>query len=224
MSDTITVCSIAPESYLIRRAYLNQILIPAKPDGAEYSATVITNCMDHKVFWQTLEEKEIVDFEVRASDIVRDIMQSEQLEDKGVFALPAGRTTPTEKELATARKKRQDQLIRWALEGDRTYSKFGERGIQHIPDYCKRAVEELGEKRGWVFSASKGKTQCKGCGKSVDLLNDGTEPAICSSCGAPINKALAVELGLWAPPEPQIKRRTRGPNKPKAQTQVQTAP
>lgn len=178
--------SVSPDEYVITRpSYRYTVRIPACK-GVPYTEFLVTDQEDCKVIYQGLKTEEIerVPFPVPADVIVRDIFQSEQLESLGVFALPEGRTIPTEAELNTSKAKRRERLLSWALEGDRLHSQFGERGIQHIPDFCKRAVVELGESRAWVFSPSSGKTECPVCGEMLRNLSSGRPPAICKSCNS----------------------------------------
>lgn len=216
MNEAITICSISPDDYLIRRAYLNQIYIPARPATASFSSIRIEGAKDAKVFWQSLSEKEVVPFYVPAQDIVNDIFQSEQLEAKGVFALPKGRTEPTEKELATARKKRRDQLVAWATDGDRLYSQFGDRGIQHIPDVSKRAVLELGQSRKWVFAPDVETKECDVCGDTLKPLANGNFPILCKGCGAILDQMAYDKKNFAA--EPETKRKPGRPKKEVTET------
>jgi len=179
----ITLVNISPEAYPVSRSYFHRIVIPAAPAGG-YSTFPIEDSKDAKVFWQSLSEKEVVPVTITAKEIVADLLVSgEGLEPFGVFALPEGRTTPTEAELDAARARRRQTLISRVEDGDRAFSQFGVRGIQHIPDMCKRAVRELGEMRDWVFNPIEGaKTECPVCGALLRNLSNGQPPAICREC------------------------------------------
>jgi hypothetical protein len=207
--NKIQICSVAPEEFRVARPTYNCfVTIPAaKPDS--YSFTWVTDHEDTKRFYQDLKTIEYVPFPISAQEIVNDLFKSEQLEEKGCFVAKGDK--PTADELSDARGKRTEYLLRCAMEGDKLYSQFGDRGIQFVPDYFKRAVSELGETRPWVFRRAANKTQCGGCGTMVPTLADGTLPAVCMNCKAPINKQLAIELGLWTPPAQPIKRRGRKP-------------
>ena len=196
--NKVMICSVSPEKFSVARMTYNCFvdIDAAKPGG--YSFTWITDHEDTKRFYEDLTHVSYVPFPIAAQEIVGDIFKTEQMEEKGFF-VPKGEK-PTAEELSEARSKRTEYLIRCANEGDKLYSQFGDRGIQFIQDSFKRAVKELGETRPWVFTRAVSKVQCPGCGTQVPTLQDGTLPAICANCKAPINKELAIELGLWTPP------------------------
>lgn len=209
----IMLISISPDKYVIRRtSYGYTVVIPACPKGQPYTEFVVTDQKDTKVLYHGLQAHEIerFPFDIVAEDIVKDVMYNEQLESKGVFALPDGRTIPTQAELAQARDKRAAQLTAWMDEGQRIYSKMGMPGIQHIPDYCKAAVVELGEEDSveWVFARSTGKTECNVCGFMMKNLSNGKPPAICREC----KSILDPERYEKHNPEAEVKR---GPGRPR---------
>jgi hypothetical protein len=204
----ITLCSVSPDSYRIVRYYMDgPIIIPPAPDSVGYSTCTISDHKDYKVVWTSLTENETMEFPVPAKVIVADIIGAEQLDSKGVFALPEGRTVPTDKELATARRKRREQLVAWATDGDRLYSQFGTRGIQHIPDVSKRAVLELKQKRDWVFSPDVVTKECEVCGDTLKPLANGKYPILCKGCGAVIDEdAYAQKKFATAEPKKKMGR------------------
>jgi hypothetical protein len=195
------ICSVSPEGFppIERFTYNCTVRIPPA-NGSGYSSVWIDDHYDTERYYQDLDPKHTryVPVEIKAEQIIRDIFTTEGLEERGVF-VPKDQT-PTEEEISLAKSKRREWLLRCAEEGDKLYSQFGDRGIQHIPDFCKRAVRELHIKRGWALMASAAEAQCPGCGTDVQSLPNGSLPAICANCKAPINKELAIELGLWTPP------------------------
>ena len=179
----IQVCSISPEPYSVRRnSYNFEFKIAPCTSGKEYTSATVEDQEDMKVIYHGLQEQDIekIPFSVPSEVIVRDIFQSEDYEKKGLF-VPRG-PSPTDEELSTARARRTAWLVSAAEQGDRLFSQFGNSGIQHIPDFCKRAVRELRETRDWVFAPHAGKTECPVCGAQLNNLSSGKAPAICREC------------------------------------------
>jgi len=143
----------------------------------------------------------MIEIPIPKEEIIADIFLNEQLERKGCFV--ASSAEPTEQELAAARARRRKYLTELVQEGDKQYGRVGDKGLETIPDMCKRAVIELGEKRPWTFQPlnQSERTECEGCGESVSRLKNGRYPAICKVCKGPIDRELAIELGLWTPPK-----------------------
>ena len=190
--SALQIVSVAPETFRARRPSYNGVFeLPAAKPG-QYSIIKVADHTDHKKFYHDLTNVDVIDVTITAKEIVADLFQSEQMEEKGCF-IPKGEH-PTEEELDTARSRRTDYLLKCANIGERLYSQFGTRGIEQIPDFAKRAVLELGEDREWVFSNKKPKFECPGCGEKIPTLSTGELPAICRGCGAILNAKKAAEL------------------------------
>lgn len=207
--NRITIASISPVSHTINRGYGTFHLRGCKP-GEPYTTLEITDQTDHKRIVTEDLKAELIPVSIPAQVVADDFLRTERVcfepgnegEHEGIFqcALESG---PLNDELANARAARRAYLVKCVQHGDGIFGRVGARGIEQIPDFCKRAVLELQEKRPeWVYQASAPKIQCEGCGEMVGLLNDGTPPALCGKCGAFLDKEKAIRLGLLPAPEP----------------------
>lgn len=210
MASKALIVSVAPEIFAIKRGYSpapferpngeNTAYIDGAPNDG-FTAVWLGDKKDFKRIVNSLTDIELIEVAVTKEEIIKDIFLNEQLEKKGCFV--AAGQEPTAQELSDARARRRKYLTELVEEGDRQYGRVGDKGLETIPDMCKRAVIELGETRKWVFQPvnQSEKTECEGCGASVSRLKNGRYPAICSSCKSPIDRELAIELGLWTPPK-----------------------
>lgn len=208
MVEYLVLASVAPKLGVngnglnIERTY-GSIFVPAKPPDEPFASVVIEDAIDWKVVRaDSWTEPDHTPVTISCRDIVRDIMQNEELEKQGVIVCAGN--APTKEELAKARVARQDWLVQCVQEGDDAFAKQ-KLGVNiPIPDYARRAVVELGETREWAYTPGTEKVQCAGCGKRVAKLDDGRDPAMCMHCGAPINRALYDQL--YGPPK-EVKRK-----------------
>lgn len=207
--DHVTIFSVSPTPHAITRSY-GSYLLRGVEQGEEYVALRIENATDYERVPQEDDplHPRMVPVVVRAETIAADILQNErhfitpekqETANEGIFLCAGEKPTPNEIELA--RRARVNYLVECVRAGDQIFSRHGVAGVAQIPDFCKRAVEELGERREWVFVPAAAKSQCAGCGAWVEHLRDGSLPAICAKCGAPLDKEKAIALGLWSPPK-----------------------
>jgi hypothetical protein len=210
MASKALIVSVSPEPFHINRGYsrapferldgVHTDLIDSAPNDG-YTAVWLDDKTDYKRVVHDLKDIEMIPVIIPTSDIIKDIFMNEQMEKKGCFV--AASDAPSEQELSAARARRRKYLTELVEEGDRMYGRVGDKGLETIPDMCKRACIELGETRKWVFQPvnQNERTECEGCGESVSRLKNGRFPAICKVCKSPIDRDLAIELGLWTPPK-----------------------
>lgn len=193
----VLMCSVSPEEYRASRTYKNDFLIPACIPGSLFSSLWIEDAVDIKMVYSGLQksDREAIPVDIPAEMIAKDLMDSlgiKGLECEGVWLCKE--TQPTDAQVGTALHKREQELLKRVNDGDKLYARLGQRGLDQIPDYCKRAVVELGEIREWVLGKAKAKIQCEGCGTRVEPLHDGSSPAYCPNCHTVINETRAQEL------------------------------
>lgn len=220
--EHVTLACISPYMGLegigayMERTY-GTYFLRSKMKDEKYTTLVIEDAVDYeKITPDLITPPKYVPTPIDARDIAADFIQNANLESEGGF-ICAG-DAPTEDELGKAEMRRHAWLVKSVGFGDAVFGRLGNRGIEQIPDYCKRAVAELGEIRDWVFQPSVAKVECQGCGNNVKLLKDGSTPAICSGCGALLDKEKAIALGLYrletkqeVSEEETLKIRVKGP-------------
>jgi ribosomal protein L32 len=187
---SIRICSIAPESFKIKRSYnWNGIELPACPKDQPYSTVVIHDHTDMRIVavdhWAEHSEKTPVT--ITAKEIVADFFANENLAQKGAF-IPKG-DVPTEEELANAHEARRNYLLKCVHDGQAEYSKSGR--IDDIPGEWKRAAVELGLDFDWAKRMPPKMQECPACG---EMLKPGV--AICRGCGAILDREKARQFGL----------------------------
>jgi hypothetical protein len=197
MATDLVIYSIAPESFLFRRTWTPGVTLPAKPENSSYSSLRISDVTDVRLVFTEYDwtKAEKIPVPITAQQIVDDFFQAEKLEQHGCFVKPAGEL-PTDEDLEKAQATRREWLIRLIQEGDKEY--LATKRVDQIPDFCKRAVRELGEKREWAPSAPKRRVQCQACGQYADVLDSGLPPIMCI-CGYPLDRERAIAEGLWKP-------------------------
>lgn len=225
--NRITIASISPMSHQINRTYGTFPLRGIVPGtqffhataereqfsrecaiGQEFVVLEIADQTDHKRIVAEDLKIELIPVSIPAQVVADDFLRTERVcfepgnegEHEGIFQCAGD--TPGEGELIAARSARRAFLVKAVQHGDGIFGRVGARGIEQIPDFCKRAVEELGEQRDWVFQGAAPKVQCEGCGDRVRLLDNGTPPAACPKCGAIMDREKAVKLGLLPPTAP----------------------
>lgn len=199
----ILICSLHPEVIRAPRSYNSDLHIPAynPKSGDKFAHVWIKDEMDYKLVHHDLQHFDKIEMPVRAQEIVNDLMgMNENIAQFGIWVhVEGGPDTVTDDEIAIARATRRNYLATLVARGDMEYAST--KNIVNIPDFCKRAVQELGELRDWAFSEPPEKVQCEGCGAMVPLLRDGTRPAKCQ-CGAILDVEKAARLGLIPAPPP----------------------
>jgi hypothetical protein len=190
----ILICSIAPETFKIKRSYnWNGLTIPGCPKGTPFTSLLVRDHMDDKVnavdHWA--EHSIHTPFLVEANVIVKDFFANERLGPRGCF-IPKGEI-PTEEEIAQAHVTRRAYLLECVHNGQSEYSRTGR--IDDIPGEYKRAVLELGmEGIEWAKMAPPAMAECPAC---AEKIKPGV--AICKSCGAILDREKAEKFGLIEP-------------------------
>lgn len=214
----VVIASISPldgNPRTIQRSYGRFSLQPC-PKDQPFVLLVIEDQTDEKVLNHSMTEREFAPFNVPAELVAQDILRTEDLEREGAFLCEGEQ--PTAAELSKAHTRRTAWLTQCVREGDALYGRFGNRALDQIPDYCKRAVEELGEHKDWVFQLAAPKMQCPGCGDMVGLLRDGSKPAVCKGCGAILDAEKAKSLGMVKDVEAPEPVEVGAERKPRAKT------
>lgn len=214
MSEDILLCSIAPYDIKLERSYALELKLKAADKTSGYSSVWLTGKRDYKRIYHDLKNIELIPIDITPEEIFKDLMANENLARQGCF-IGTGRKTdpetklvqafPTSQEIAKGREARRTWLAKSVAEGDALFGKYGPRGIEQIPDYCKRAAVELDVSGGrpWLFTAPEAIQQCEGCGTKLATLKDGSSPAVCATCGAILDRAKALRLGIIKE-EPQV--------------------
>lgn len=218
--DAVQICSISPEEIkLPMRTYKpSGYTIPACPADKPFTSVVITDMMDEKKLYMEYDwtKAEVIPIPIPVKEILSDYFANEKLKQRGCFVIPAD-AIPSEDQIAEAWKNRREWLQMLVQEGDREFLRSHK--IDQIPDFCKRAVKELGVTREWAFLAPVPMTECPACGESVKY-----GVAICRACGAILDKEKAIAFGLLKEeevPEPQAvpARRGRPPKQREAESE-----
>lgn len=186
--DRVTIACISPYVGLNGMgAYMDRTygvyFLRSCAKGEPSTTLVIEDATDYKkIVIDLVTPPEYVPITIYAKEIAEDFCQYINIAGEHLFVCKGD--VPTKQELEQAQISRHAWLVKAIGFGDSVFGRLGNRGIEQIPDYCKRAVVELGETRDWVFQPSVAKTECEGCGNSVSLLKDGSKPAVCRGCGA----------------------------------------
>ena len=208
------MCSISPESYRFERSYKASYVVPACAQGEVFASLWIEDAEDMKMVYHGIAKRdhEAIPVHIPAMDIAKDLMQASTLEREGVWICESG--IPSEQEIQSARDKRTAYLITCVDAGDKLYAKYGQKGLDQIPDNYKRAVRELREERDWVLGVLRQKSECPGCGTMVAALRNGKPPAYCPQCKSVLNVEAARELkelqaSIKAAPKPAVQFKTK---------------
>jgi predicted RNA-binding Zn-ribbon protein involved in translation (DUF1610 family) len=182
---------------MFNRTYRHGFVIPACPKDEIFSSIWIEDGIDIKKDYSAgISKSEVVNntFVVPAIDVARDYMQSQDLEREGLWICESGQ--PMDAELEAAKDKRIAYLTTLVDNGNKTYAKFGARGLDKIEESAKKAAVELGieDQCDWVVAASRKREECTGCGTQVALLKDGAPPAYCPVCKSILNVERAKKL------------------------------
>lgn len=190
--NAVQICSVSPEEIqLPRRTYTSEgWLIPACPKDKPFTSVVLTDMMDEKKIYTEYDytKAERIPVPIPVAQIVADYFGNERLKQKGCFVIPVD-AIPTEEQIREARAARVAWLQVLVAEGDREYSRT--KRTDGIPDFCRRAVKELGAAREWAFVAPVQLVECPACS---ELVKEGV--AVCKSCGAILNREKAALYGI----------------------------
>lgn len=192
MSDAVQICSVSPEEIkLPARTYRNAgWTLPACSKDKPFTSVVIEAQMDQRKIYTEYDYKkaEVIPVPIPTAQIVADYFGNERLKQRGCFVIAVDEI-PTEAQLVEARAAREAWLQALVAEGDQEFGRS--RRPDQIPDFCKRAVKELGATREWAFQAPVQLEECPACG---EMVKPGV--AICRACGAILNRDKAALFGL----------------------------
>lgn len=193
----VQICSIAPEKIVLptRTHSVGGYVIPACPKDKPFTSVVVTDRTDQRKIYTEYDwtKAEIIPIAIPVEQIVADYFANEKLEALGCFVISAD-TIPTEAQIAKARKNRKAFMQLLVQEGDKEFLRTHR--IDQIPDFCKRAVEELHVQREWAFQAPGEMFDCPVCGETLK-----TGVAVCRACGAILDKDKAAAYGLHVEPK-----------------------
>jgi len=209
----LQIISVAPENFNFRRTYSPGITIPACPNDKSYTSLWVEDATDYKIFYPEYDytKAERTPITVTSQQIVNDLFNAEDLENKGCFAIPDA--APSKEQLEAARARRKRYLQNLVQQGDVIHSRTGK--VDEIPDYMKRACLEISASREWAFAAPALLMECEACGTEAKQLKNGNFPILCQNCGYPLpgQKEKAMEEGLWQP--------KRAPGRPKQEKEAE---
>ena len=186
--DTVALVNISTQVWPPRhRTYFGSLLIQSPEGGAAYAVTPIRACKavmdlgDKRNFEIALSAREI------AEDLARELNNdSGEGSFHGVFV--AAGSTPTDEELADARRRLEDfyrRLVATAdLEWERSHNPM------FITDLDRRAARELKLDKPWLYDP-KPQSECPAC---AEKIKPGV--AVCRSCHAILDPAKAAQFGL----------------------------
>ena len=148
----IRICSIDPLGFAnIRRTYRGSYDIPACPPDKPFVSIDVEDATDYKIILQDywIEHAEHVPVNIPAAEIVRDIMATENMVNRGCFIPKSDK--PTEQEIEKAHQTRIAFMESCVRTGDAIYGQT--KRVDQIPDEFKRYAAELHAPREWAYSA-----------------------------------------------------------------------
>lgn len=212
----VQICSISPEEIrLPMRTYKpSGYVIPACPKDKPFTSTVITDMVDEKKIYTEYEwtKAERIPIPIPVDQIISDYFRSEKLKEQGCFVIPAD-AIPSQAQIDEAHHNRITFLQLLVSKGDDEFLRT--KRIDQIPDFCKRAVKELGATREWAYQAPARMVECPACG---DTIKEGV--AVCKSCGAIIDREKAREFGLLDEKEEVMAEKPRRGRPPRKKESV----
>lgn len=215
----IQICNTSQERIKLPARTYNMLgwVIPECPKDKPFTSIVIEDFTDIRKVYTTYAENEAekIPVPVPADVIIRDLFAHEKLKERGCFTLPAGEI-PTAAQIIEAKRNRTTYLQYLVEVGDKEYSRT--KKVDEIPDFCKRAVDELNLKREWAVVTPAAMEECPACAEHVKV-----GVAICKSCGAILNREKAAQFGLiQGEALPVQVSAKRGPGRPKKEEKAET--
>lgn len=211
---SIQICNTSKERIVLPRRTYNVLgwVIPSCPDDKPFTSIVIEDQMDEKKIHTEYDasKAERIPVPIPSEQVIADYFGRERLKERGCFTCPTDHI-PTQKEISDAKLIRTKWLQGLIEAGDKEFMRT--KRVDEIPDFCKRAVEELGLKREWAVVAPPPMTSCPACGESINV-----GVAICKSCRAILDFDKAKQFGLISEDEPVQPK--RGPGRPKKEQTV----
>ena len=197
-TSTATLVNISAEKWPPRhRTYFGALEVRSPEAGEAYAVTMIRGCtgvMD-------LGDKRTMEYRITAREIAEDIareINSDSGEGSfhGVFV--AAGTSPTETELADARRRLEEFQRRLVAAADLEWERT--KNPMFITDLERRAARQLGLEKPWLYDA-KPLAECPVC---AEKIKHGV--AVCRSCGAILDREKAAQYGLVAVEKPAKSR------------------
>jgi hypothetical protein len=186
------IANITDVEFSRSRTYAN-FIIPARPDGEEYSLTEIT---PHKGVMD-MGDKHTSEFPIFPEEIAADLCREINADagyDSFLGVFVCGPDGPTERELKDAHAK-LERFYAWCVSmGDQEWQRTQK--IFLIQDVWKRAATYLKLNREWN-SVIQSNNECPGCGTNVR-----SGVAVCKECGCVLDRERAIELGMIEAPKP----------------------
>jgi len=216
-SSTVSLVNISMEKWPPRhRTYFGSLLVSSPEAGESFAITPIRNCKGVI----DIGDKRTVDYHITAREVAEDIARelngdSGEGSFHGVFV--AAGETPTEAELADARRRLEEFYRRLVASADLEWERT--RNPMFITDLERRAARQLNLEKPWLYD-SKPLAECPVC---AEKIKHGV--AVCRSCGAILDKEKAAQYGL-GPSTPEKPRRDASatPNRAGNQAHESTKP
>jgi len=187
-SDVAVLVNITTEKWPPRhRTYFGSLEVRSPQPGEPYAITPVRGCtgvMD-------LGDKRTVEYRITAREIAEDIAReinndSGEGSFHGVFV--AAGETPTEAELADARRRLEEFQCRLVAAADLEWERT--KNPMFITDLERRAARQLGQEKPWLYDP-KPLAECPVC---AEKIKHGV--AVCRSCGAILDREKAAQYGL----------------------------
>ena len=210
-SSTVSLVNISMEKWPPRhRTYFGSLLVSSPEAGESFAITPIRNCKGVI----DIGDKRTVDYHITAREVAEDIARelngdSGEGSFHGVFV--AAGETPTEAELADARRRLEEFYRRLVASADLEWERT--RNPMFITDLERRAARQLNLEKPWLYD-SKPLAECPVC---AEKIKHGV--AVCRSCGAILDKEKAAQYGL-GPSTPEKPRRDASSNPNRAGNQA----
>jgi hypothetical protein len=187
-NETVWLVNISPEKWPPRnRTYFGSLEVRSPEAGEDYAVTPIRGCMGV----MDLGDRRTMEYRITAREVAEDIareINSDSGEGSfhGVFVAPA--STPSEAELAEARRKLQEFHQRLVANADLEWERS--KNPMFITDLERRAARHLGQEKPWLYDA-KPLAECPVC---AEKIKHGV--AVCRTCGAILDREKAARYGL----------------------------
>jgi hypothetical protein len=187
-STPVSIVNISTEKWPPRhRTYFGSLQVRSPEPGEPFAITPVRGCtavMD-------LGDKRLMECRVTAREVAEDIARelngdSGEGSFHGVFV--AAGETPTEAELADARRRLEDFHLRLVASADLEWERT--RNPMFITDLERRAARQLGLEKPWLYDA-RPLAECPVC---AEKIKHGV--AVCKSCGAILDREKAAQYGL----------------------------
>ncbi len=187
-NSTASLVNISMEKWPPRhRTYFGSLQIISPGEGEAFAITPIHGCNGS----MDMGDRRMVDYRVTAREVAEDIAReingdSGEGSFYGVFV--AAGETPTESELADARRRLEEFHLRLVAAADLEWERT--RNPMFITDLERRAARQLNLEKPWLYN-SKPQAECPVC---AEKIKHGV--AVCRSCGAILDREKAAQYGL----------------------------